>query len=469
MPLLCHGCGHTLDWGNISPPDVPTIAAYETSPASHRAALAGIENEIERFKSFAGRYISKLLDQRKDLETRLESVVYPVLSLPLEITSSIFVECLPNQNYYLRPSNNSAPLLLMKVCRQWKEIALSTCELWSSLDIILDNVEGAELLDISAILHRVQCLQMNFPEHECQRLVPSNTALPALQFLVTKSSDADLEDLLKNAPLLTEFSWTRASEGAFDFRCFASIALTKLTIWSPGFSVTEFIGILQTCPSLSMLTCSIELANVRQHRAPLMFPNLQDLRVFAGYTPVVPSIHALELLTLPYLSTFACESCLNPDVIAPFLSRSGSACIIRDLTCQMSTNGSVDEWKALGMFPFVETLDMTFDIGLAEVLQRLDTEGPSPLILPKLQHITLTYNGDVAPNYHHIIEIVRRRATHADTAELEFLHIVMDETLDCNWYPGDALAAELRDLILGGLDFAIEMPDGGVWPDLAIS
>ncbi|KAJ7195121.1 hypothetical protein GGX14DRAFT_306876, partial [Mycena pura] len=74
-------------------------------------------------------YMSALAEQQKALETQLEAVVYPILSLPVEITARIFVECLP-ANRRKNVSSRQAPLLLMQVCRRWKDIAVSACELW---------------------------------------------------------------------------------------------------------------------------------------------------------------------------------------------------------------------------------------------------------------------------------------------------------------------------------------------------
>ncbi|KAJ7660146.1 hypothetical protein DFH06DRAFT_914375, partial [Mycena polygramma] len=55
--------------------------------------------------------------------------VYPVLTLSPEITSQIFVACLPDHSR-VRPSANTPPLVLPQICRQWREIALSLPELW---------------------------------------------------------------------------------------------------------------------------------------------------------------------------------------------------------------------------------------------------------------------------------------------------------------------------------------------------
>ncbi|KAJ6451765.1 hypothetical protein C8R45DRAFT_770126, partial [Mycena sanguinolenta] len=88
-----------------------------------------IEIEIARLKTYSTHYISALEGQKEDVELRLQAVVYPILSLPTEITGRIFVECLPNSGAQ-RFSRKHAPLLLMQVCRRWKDIAVSLSELW---------------------------------------------------------------------------------------------------------------------------------------------------------------------------------------------------------------------------------------------------------------------------------------------------------------------------------------------------
>ncbi|KAJ6487096.1 hypothetical protein C8R47DRAFT_952223, partial [Mycena vitilis] len=74
-------------------------------------------------------YISELTAKRDTLELKLAETVYPILSLPPEITARIFVECLPIHGR-VRSSPTAAPLLLAQICRDWREIALDTCQLW---------------------------------------------------------------------------------------------------------------------------------------------------------------------------------------------------------------------------------------------------------------------------------------------------------------------------------------------------
>ncbi|KAJ6457004.1 hypothetical protein C8R47DRAFT_916465, partial [Mycena vitilis] len=55
--------------------------------------------------------------------------IYPVLTLPPEIIAQIFVACLPDHGR-VRPSRDTAPILLAQICRQWRNIAISSSELW---------------------------------------------------------------------------------------------------------------------------------------------------------------------------------------------------------------------------------------------------------------------------------------------------------------------------------------------------
>ena len=61
--------------------------------------------------------------------------------LPAESLGCIFVACLPDEPY-VRPARDRAPLLLVEVCRRWREVARQTPQLWRSLDAIQDHGWG---------------------------------------------------------------------------------------------------------------------------------------------------------------------------------------------------------------------------------------------------------------------------------------------------------------------------------------
>ncbi|KAF8170696.1 hypothetical protein K438DRAFT_2024283 [Mycena galopus ATCC 62051] len=62
--------------------------------------------------------------------------MYPVLTLPFDVISQIFVYCLPPEDDAL-PWRTEAPLLLAGICRDWRHIALITSELWNTIHLRL--------------------------------------------------------------------------------------------------------------------------------------------------------------------------------------------------------------------------------------------------------------------------------------------------------------------------------------------
>ncbi|KAJ7433068.1 hypothetical protein B0H11DRAFT_1662082, partial [Mycena galericulata] len=76
--------------------------------------------------------IRELEDIRKVVQQGLDRVVYPVLTLPPEITSEIFRQCLPPlEGPHTSLLNvKQAPLLLLQVCATWRSLAMSTPCLW---------------------------------------------------------------------------------------------------------------------------------------------------------------------------------------------------------------------------------------------------------------------------------------------------------------------------------------------------
>ncbi|KAJ7137861.1 hypothetical protein C8R44DRAFT_766367 [Mycena epipterygia] len=63
---------------------------------------------------------------------RFAAISRRALALPPEILAAIFMHCLPDVRF-TRPSLITAPLVFCVVCHQWREVALATPGLWSSL------------------------------------------------------------------------------------------------------------------------------------------------------------------------------------------------------------------------------------------------------------------------------------------------------------------------------------------------
>ncbi|KAJ7098605.1 hypothetical protein B0H15DRAFT_771834, partial [Mycena belliarum] len=99
--------------------------------ADLRARLAEAEALLAEHKLRS----QELEDARQVIQRELDKIVYPVLTIPSEITSEIFIQCLPPSPAFSAeekegPSPSVAPLLLLQICREWRSIAIATPQLW---------------------------------------------------------------------------------------------------------------------------------------------------------------------------------------------------------------------------------------------------------------------------------------------------------------------------------------------------
>ncbi|KAJ6473231.1 hypothetical protein C8R45DRAFT_907848 [Mycena sanguinolenta] len=89
--------------------------------------------------------VALLETEREIIQKKLQSVTYPVLSLPYEVVAKIFIHCLPDLEHaecifsskhrkYLLPT----ALLLSQICRAWRAIALNTPKLWAIFRIDIE-------------------------------------------------------------------------------------------------------------------------------------------------------------------------------------------------------------------------------------------------------------------------------------------------------------------------------------------
>ncbi|KAJ7181064.1 hypothetical protein C8R46DRAFT_869839, partial [Mycena filopes] len=67
------------------------------------------------------------------IQKSLDAIVYPIHTLPVEITAEIFIRCLPDTP--APPDLTIAPMLLTRICRHWRTIACSTPRLWADLAV----------------------------------------------------------------------------------------------------------------------------------------------------------------------------------------------------------------------------------------------------------------------------------------------------------------------------------------------
>jgi hypothetical protein len=98
-----------------------------TQLEADRTRVTDIEAQILHLEhSLRALWIEKSLAQE-----RLDSYTYPVLTLPNEIVSEIFMRFLPTYPRFTPFTGILSPTILTQICRKWREIALGTPALWS--------------------------------------------------------------------------------------------------------------------------------------------------------------------------------------------------------------------------------------------------------------------------------------------------------------------------------------------------
>ncbi|KAJ7720940.1 hypothetical protein B0H16DRAFT_380780 [Mycena metata] len=108
---------------------------HRTALAADRARIAAIEAKILELE----RSLYSLNEEKDILQGRLDAYTYPVLTLPNEIVSEIFVHFLPIYPEAPPIIGRSSPNVLGQICRKWRGIALRTPALWRGISLSLSN------------------------------------------------------------------------------------------------------------------------------------------------------------------------------------------------------------------------------------------------------------------------------------------------------------------------------------------
>ncbi len=117
---------------NYAPTDDELIVIKELLSRPNQK-LENITSEIEGIKE----QLEKLLKEKEDLNEHLKvhkALLSPVRRLPPGVLQRIFMYCLPTGRYPVM-SSREAPVLLGRVCSQWRDITLATPRLWAAVHI----------------------------------------------------------------------------------------------------------------------------------------------------------------------------------------------------------------------------------------------------------------------------------------------------------------------------------------------
>ncbi|KAF9553709.1 hypothetical protein CPC08DRAFT_645270, partial [Agrocybe pediades] len=115
---------------NDLPSDEIVNIAKEDVRESHKE-LSRVEAEMQQLEE----RMERLKEEKKSIQRDLElysCILAPIRRLPFDMLEEIFLRCLSTDD--TRPSTltdiEEAPLLLMQVCRTWRQACLSCPRLW---------------------------------------------------------------------------------------------------------------------------------------------------------------------------------------------------------------------------------------------------------------------------------------------------------------------------------------------------
>ncbi|KAJ7277515.1 hypothetical protein C8J57DRAFT_1309444 [Mycena rebaudengoi] len=312
--------------------------------------LDGLRDELAELElSIAHRqsYSQELESRKAAVQEQLAAYAYPILTLPPEIGSEIFLQCLPGKVY---PIPSQAPLSLLGICRAWNTLTLSTPALWTRLDIDReDELElgaeekleefirtwfargqslplsfhfSGELARMNEILHDHAAYLSDFHLYttdKCLFSLRGGATFPMLReleiedlYMMTGGSDTILDsDVFRNAPHLRRLRLIDVPLSLFTF---------------PWSQLTEFTGIgIDVAGCLSVLEKSSSLCELDFRRgklgdstfeSPLVHHSLLSLQL--RLTPHI--IHFLRLPALKTLHMRGIPELLDDAVVLPFLA-----------------------------------------------------------------------------------------------------------------------------------------------------
>ncbi|KAJ6560398.1 hypothetical protein B0H19DRAFT_1147526 [Mycena capillaripes] len=329
--------------------------------AAHlRRRLVELDEQISEQK----RVLRRLERNRIAVERELRATaVYPVLTLPTEIVAEIFGHCLPQVDLHDRAEDapTSTLLLLVRVCRAWRDIAYATPLLWSTLHLrfhdmphwissepglveaFIDRWFGlAGLCPLSLLLHasrgdgavepfttsrmndvirryshRLRYLELDMSEIEIRHLGLGYMEFPLLRIVTfgydhyPSSIPEPPLQVFENAPLLNDFRWG------------TSLGVIFSNFIPPWSQLTKYEGriwdlrIFTLAPNLAEVACTLVALN------PWVDDMTTNSKLRCLTITSSASYDILKHLTLPALQSLDISNLeLDSNSLEAFLMRS---------------------------------------------------------------------------------------------------------------------------------------------------
>ncbi|KAF7335280.1 F-box domain-containing protein [Mycena sanguinolenta] len=266
--------------------------------------------------------------------------------LPTEIISEIFVSCLPS--YWQRCSTldpTRAPMLLLRVCGQWRSIALSTPRLWAKINLefasfaqpFFDEGNLEKFLEESKVdgrliptilkqhATRVEELQLIMDLDQYPKHTPSFLQLQKLElrFPVEYDDEDPKVVALKGNPIQIFATASQLRQLHLDCvppSLFAIRWENLEEFIAFGISSRDFVDALRWSPSL--VHCTLDSPYLDSDTAVISHPNLKSFK-FSQYMMDETIFRFLAFPALENLNLYT-ESVDDVDLLQ-FISRSSSS------------------------------------------------------------------------------------------------------------------------------------------------
>ncbi|KAF7332470.1 F-box domain-containing protein [Mycena kentingensis (nom. inval.)] len=242
--------------------------------ADLRREIYLLEREIDRQAATLSANRSHLHNLQANLRER--NSMFPIHALPPEIIAEVFVHCLPEETSLANYS--CAPFVLLRVCKAWKQIAMSTAALWTNINILL-SVYNEE------------------------------SPVQTLECMAQRSSEMPLTVAIMDY-----------ATAAMEPFCRISLPYENITeLVADSYYTDELIRLLRDLPNLLVFRYTQRLGGTaRPTPASLVHRRLREVHLSEIY-----GVPVLQYLTLPSLETLVFnESMMDWEVLDDFLARS---------------------------------------------------------------------------------------------------------------------------------------------------
>jgi hypothetical protein len=391
---------------------------------------------IEILYILQGELRRKLEKDRSLVQQQLNAVMDPVARLPLELSSEIFLYCLPPRP---KPAAHNVPMLLLKICSAWTSIALSTPALWAAMELVFPCAEGFEE-GVAAWLRRA----CNRPLSVSLRGPLDGGVAPLIR---------QYGERLKHLEIFDDDEYEYDGEvptidlmGGISFGPLPLLGTLKMGAFGNGreFSGTQILDLLRSAPNLTEASCRNVNFTYMYSVVPgekIVLPALRRL-IFRESAEWQDSDNGtLRYLSLPALETL---SSLADDSFFPFLKHSSPPLQELNLVCGES---GFPIAESLRLVPALTRFTLVWPRArlVAESLAALG-ESPSPLV-PNLHSLTIFLH---SPNIIDSSWKTLLRALSARRNQLQAVHIEL-EYASPDWEFGPDIRAEFRQLVADGM------------------